>query len=86
MASLWQKKFFAIGKNRETWFGPPICVNTSGQRKFGLPYEILNMPLLELTKIDLNLQRKTFLKKNNFKIVEIRNRRNRRNQKPVDII
>ena len=37
--------FFAIGKNKKTWFGP-FCVCTSGRQKFGPLYEILNTPLL----------------------------------------
>ena len=41
------KNFFvAIGKNRKTWFAPPLCVSTSGHRKFSPIYEILNTPLL----------------------------------------
>ena len=38
--------FFTIGKIWKTWFGP-LCVSTSGQRKFLAPlFEILNTPLL----------------------------------------
>ena len=35
-------------KCRKTWFAPPLCVSTSGQRKFAPPppYEMLSTPLL----------------------------------------
>ena len=44
---LWQiLLFFTLGKNRKNIAGPPFCMSTSGQRKFGPPlYEILNTPL-----------------------------------------
>ena len=41
---LGKKNLFAIEKNRNIWLGP-LGVSTSGQLKFGSPYEILNMPL-----------------------------------------
>ena len=42
-----KKNFLTYSKNWKTWF-LPLCVSTSGQRKFAPPlFEILNTPLNE---------------------------------------
>ena len=62
---LWPKKiFFTYLKNWKTWFGPPLCVSTSGQRTFAPPslFKILNTPLMVTSWLELKIDSKMMLR------------------------